>query len=146
MRRIRSEGTGPERRLVATLRKRGFQFLTNDHSVEGVPDVTFKREKIAVFVDSDFWHFRPGHFVVPKSHKDYWLNKIKRNRARDRYVTEHLEMGGWVVVRLWVSEIEADPEAAVSRIEAFLKRVVRSRARTGRRPLRGTERPVRGCR
>jgi len=51
----------------------------------------------------------------------YWVQKIKRNGERDRRVTGNLEALGWAVVRIWESELLADPEEAMLRVVAKLE-------------------------
>lgn len=36
--------------------KRGYRYRKNDKTVFGKPDFTFKKYKIAIFCDSEFWH------------------------------------------------------------------------------------------
>lgn len=43
---------------------------------------------------------------------DWWVAKIERNVERDRTVNRQLQDRGWRVVRLWASEVLADPDAA----------------------------------
>lgn len=48
---------------------------------------------------------------------EWWVAKIERNIARDRQVTEALCAEGWTVVRLWESDVLADPAWAADRVE-----------------------------
>ena len=57
------------------------------------------RIKLAVFIDSCFWHKCPEHGKVPDS--DYWRDKLHANEARDTRATEHYESLGWTVLRFW---------------------------------------------
>lgn len=89
----------------------------------GKPDICFKGKKVAVFCDSEFWHgkYLMEEKYIPKSNKDYWIPKIKRNIERDKEVSSELEKGGWTVLRFWQKEIEKDLETCISRIEEILK-------------------------
>lgn len=52
--------------------------------------------------------------------KEYriWLEKIERNRARDRRVCDHLIEIGWTILRFWEHEtVEAIVEKIASTIE-----------------------------
>jgi len=52
--------------------------------------------KIAIFVDSDFWHGRlylQGK-SIPQSNKEYWIKKFKCNIKRDKHVTKELQIRG----------------------------------------------------
>ena len=69
--------------------------------VMGCPDVVLKNKKIIFFLDSCFWHGCKIHCRVPKSNQEYWSQKIKRNRSRDKLVNACLKKQGWKVIRIW---------------------------------------------
>jgi DNA mismatch endonuclease (patch repair protein) len=94
-------------------------------SLPGRPDLVFQTEKLAVFVDGDFWH---GYrFPAWRSRlSPYWKAKIERNRARDRRNFATLRRRGWHVLRIWEHAISNDLAACANRIEAALRRVRRS--------------------
>lgn len=75
----------------------------NDNSVFGKPDLTFKRYKIAIFIDSEFFHGkRLGNRKYKiKSNREFWWPKIERNITRDIIVNQVLENAGWKVIRFW---------------------------------------------
>ena len=81
----------------------------------GKPDFVFPRSRVAVFVDGDFWHGNPKMKRLPKSNTDYWREKIRSNRARDRKVNRALEALGWRVVRIWESSLR-DEEAVAAKL------------------------------
>jgi DNA mismatch endonuclease (patch repair protein) len=61
----------------------------------------------AIFVHGCFWH---GHDCskgrLPKSRKDYWRPKIRRNRERDSAATLALADLGWAAMTVWQCEIK----------------------------------------
>jgi len=116
MRNIRSKGTKPEITLINELRKNKLKFETHISDIVGKPDIIFRRKKIAVFIDSDFWHGHPKRFIMPKSNKKYWQNKIKRNIIRDKYVTNKLRREGWSVLRIWEFDIKHNLDKCINRI------------------------------
>jgi len=67
----------------------------------GKPDLAWPKLKLAVFVDSCFWHFCPIHCKMPRTNKRFWREKLMRNRKRDAEVTVKLAKEGWKVLRLW---------------------------------------------
>lgn len=121
MSNIRSKNTRPEKEVARELRRRGIYFSTHSKSVLGKPDILFRRKKVAVFIDSDFWHGNPGHFKMPKSNVHYWKGKIARNRKRDSVVTSALKKDGWVVIRIWEHNIYKNLSKSVARILKYLK-------------------------
>jgi DNA mismatch endonuclease (patch repair protein) len=56
MRAVKSKGTKPEVLLSKTLWHLGYRYRKNNKKVFGKPDLTFKKYKLAIFVDSEFFH------------------------------------------------------------------------------------------
>lgn len=106
MQHIRSEGTTPERKIVEELKRRKIYFAEHAKEIIGKPDIVFRRKKVAVFIDSDFWHGHPKRFIMPVTNYEYWSNKIARNKERDMQVTRELRSKGWKVIRLWEYDIK----------------------------------------
>ncbi len=71
-------------------------------------------------VDGYFWHGCPIHSHLPKSHKEYWHPKLKRNMERDKAKNKRLEVNGWIVLRFWEHELK-DADEVASKIENALK-------------------------
>lgn len=78
MRRIKSEDTSIEIILRRELWKRGLRYQKNVKNIFGKPDIVFKGKRLAVFVDSEFWHGKQlleGKYI-PKTNTEYWIKKI----------------------------------------------------------------------
>ncbi len=116
MQNIRSLGTIPEKILAKNLRAHKIYFACNAASLPGKPDIIFRRKKIAIFVDSDFWHGHPKRFIMPKTNLEYWRPKIERNIRRDKEVNKILKKDGWIVIRFWEHEVKRNAEKCVQRI------------------------------
>lgn len=56
MQAVKSKGSKIENLLGKEMWKRGLRYRKNDKSVFGKPDFTFKKYKVAVFCDNEFWH------------------------------------------------------------------------------------------
>lgn len=110
MARIKSKNTSFEMLLRRELWRRGLRYRANDKAVFGKPDVVFKGKKIAVFVDSEFWHGKdyPNGRNIPKENNDYWVKKIERNIARDKEVNRTLKKEGWKVIRIWSKDLKKE--------------------------------------
>lgn len=103
MSRIRSKGTRPEvalRRALWAAGLRGYRKNWGSPSV----DVAWVGRKVAVFLDSCFWHYCPEHGKVPKTNRRWWREKLETNRERDRQVSEIYEDMGWTVLRFWTHQ------------------------------------------
>ncbi len=119
MSRIRGKDTAIEIILRSALHRAGFRFKKNVKGLLGTPDIVFRRARLIVFVDGDFWHgyrFPQWGMSLPK----FWQDKIRHNRARDRRYHARLRRAGWNVIRVWEHEIHRDVHAAVLRIATFL--------------------------
>ena len=70
-------------------------------------DFAYVREKVAVFVDGNFWH---GKDFDKKKHKynKHWQDHIQGNIDRDRRNRKMLERAGWVVLSYWEDEVNDD--------------------------------------
>ncbi|MBI5234927.1 MAG: very short patch repair endonuclease [Deltaproteobacteria bacterium] len=106
MQNIRSAGTKPERIIMRELKRRKIYFAGHVKSVIGNPDIVFRRKRIAVFIDSDFWHGHPKRCIMPQTNIEYWSNKIARNKKHDKNVNHILKKGGWAVIRLWDYDVK----------------------------------------
>jgi DNA mismatch endonuclease Vsr len=116
MQRIRSTGTKAERIIMSELEKRNFEFTSYDKTIIGKPDIVFAEKKVAVFIDSDFWHANPKRFIKPKTNIEYWEKKIAGNKRRDRMVNRELKTGGWTVVRIWEYDVKHKLEYCMTKI------------------------------
>jgi DNA mismatch endonuclease Vsr len=107
MQAVKSKGSGIERSLAKALFSKGLRYRKNDPTVFGKPDLTFKKYRIAVFADSEFWHGKNWEVrkLQHKSNVEFWTSKIERNMDRDRLVNETLASRGWIVIRFWGEEI-----------------------------------------
>lgn len=117
MSRIRSRGTKFEKDFLAELDNRLSESYTlNDKTIRGKPDIVFKDKKVLVFLDSDFWHGwqfpRWKHLLK----NDFWVEKISRNRLRDRRTSAFLRRKGWNVIRIWEHNIKRDIKKEINRI------------------------------
>ena len=108
-----------EVRLARLMRAAGINGWRRHLPIPGRPDFSFRKQKVAVFVDGCFWHGCPRCFRLPKQNRAFWKTKIEGNRKRDRSVNSRLRRLGWKVVRIrecWL--IHADQ--VVSRVKSAL--------------------------
>jgi DNA mismatch endonuclease, patch repair protein len=136
MQAIRGKGTKIEVALGKALFARGYRYRKNDGTVFGKPDFTFKRMKIAIFVDSEYFHGKDWetekHRI--KTNRAFWWKKIEGNIVRDKLVNKELTSEGWKVLRFWGRDIHKNLEYCTDKIE---KAIIR---RKNEKILRGKER------
>jgi DNA mismatch endonuclease, patch repair protein len=116
MQNIRSVGTIPERLVMRELKRRGVYFASNVRTLPGKPDIVFRRKKIAVFIDSDFWHGHKTRFIMPQDNVTYWRQKIERNKNRDKEVSKALRKKGWKILRIWEYDVKKKFNKSIDKI------------------------------
>lgn len=119
MKRVKLKNGSLEMLVQLGLRARGFRFRCHVRTLPGRPDIVFPRERVAVFVDGDFWH---GWRLPAWEHKlsMFWRQKLHANRARDCRNFRKLRSLGWRVVRLWQHQVKGDLNRCLSLIEDAL--------------------------
>lgn len=122
MRAIKNKDTSIERTLRKVLWEKGYMYRKNCKDVYGKPDIVFKKQKLAIFCDSKFWHGYDweNQKKTIKSNRDFWFPKIERNIMRDKEVNEKLKQNGWNVLRFWEDQIEKDTNSCLNKIISFL--------------------------
>lgn len=120
MSRVKGKDTGLEKVVRSELQKRGLRFRKHLSGLPGKPDIIFPKEKIAVFIDGDFWH----GYRFPRWRsklKPFWENKILETRKRDQRNFNKLKRGGWRVLRIWEHEIKNDFSGVIKKILQIVK-------------------------
>ena len=124
MQMVRNKDSAIELLLRNALWAKGYRYRKNVKTVFGHPDIAFIGKRVAVFVDSEFWHGydwdnRKADF---KTNQAFWIPKIERNIERDKEVNEKLKSEGWTVIRFWGKDIKKNTEDCVLQIEEALQK------------------------
>jgi DNA mismatch endonuclease (patch repair protein) len=108
MRAIRGENTRPEKRVRSALHRLGYRFRLHATNLPGSPDVVLTRHRTVVFVHGCFWHqhARCPRATTPATRVEFWNEKFRKNRLRDRRVVRALVRLGWRVIIVWECESE----------------------------------------
>lgn len=115
MARIKGRDTGPEKHIELMLKRSRRCFETHARDLPGRPDFVFRRARVAVFVDGDFWHgWRFARWRMKLT--DKWEQKIAANMKRDVRNHAKLRRNGWRVVRIWEHQLERDASKCLRRI------------------------------
>ena len=100
---------------------RGLTWESHVRELPGRPDFVFRADRVAVFVDGDFWHgWRFPQWREKLS--DKWEDKIETNRRRDARNHRRLRRMGWKVLRIWEHQIARSREACLMRVVSSLRR------------------------
>ena len=119
---IRSKDTKPEIIVRRGLWKRGFRYRLNHKRLPGHPDLVLRKYRTCIFVNGCFWH---GHDValpqmengewridnskcckIPKTNREFWVAKIRRNKERDKEELRKLAAMGWHCITVWECELK----------------------------------------
>jgi len=119
MQAIKSTATKDEVRLANALWHLGYRYRKNNKKIFGKPDITFAKYKIAIFIDSEFFHGKDWELqqLRIKSNRDYWIPKIERNMKRDIEVNAFLLSKNWTVLRFWSKEVQKELKTCLEKIE-----------------------------
>ena len=113
--------------------KRGFRYRLNHKRLPGHPDLVLRKYRTCIFVNGCFWH---GHGValpqiadvrskmegegtncllplesskcckIPKTNREFWEAKIRRNKERDKEEQKKLATMGWHCITVWECELK----------------------------------------
>ena len=118
---IRSKDTKSEMIVRHGLWKRGFRYRLNHKRLPGHPDLVLRKYRTCIFVNGCFWH---GHntqctihnskFIIessecckiPKTNREFWVAKIRRNKERDIEDLRKLAAMGWHCITVWECELK----------------------------------------
>ena len=118
---IRSKDTKPEIVVRRGLWSRGFRYRLNHKRLPGHPDLVLRKYRTCIFVNGCFWH---GHNValpqvnsekrivnslcckIPKTNREFWVAKIRRNKERDKEEQRKLAAMGWHCITVWECELK----------------------------------------
>ena len=118
MSKVSLKGGTAEMMLAKALWQRGYRYRKNLKKLPGSPDIAIMKYNIAVFVDGEFWHGKDWgqRKMRLKSNREYWIEKIEENIARDIRNDNLLVQMGWTPIHFWEEDILRDLENCVTTI------------------------------
>lgn len=110
MSKIKGKDTKPEILVRKFLHANGYRYRLHDKKLPGKPDIVLKKHNSVIFIHGCFWHGHKGckYFVIPKTRTQWWLNKINRNKEKDKESTETLQKEGWNIITIWECELKKE--------------------------------------
>jgi DNA mismatch endonuclease, patch repair protein len=109
MRKVKSSrNKSTELKLIQFFKNNSIKGWRRGYNLFGKPDFVFSLTKQAIFVDGCFWHGHNCRNTKPKDNKDYWQQKISRNKKRDRIVNKTLAANDWTVIRIWECQLKKE--------------------------------------
>lgn len=119
----KSTGTKSELVLAKAMWALGLRYRKNSGSIFGKPDFSFKKYKVAVFVDGEFWHGKDWERKKAeiKGNREFWITKIERNIRRDMEVTGRLKAEGWTVLRFWSNDVVKNTTYCAEKVKEIVQ-------------------------
>ena len=141
---IHGKDTKPEMVVRRWLWGHGVRYRLNHPRLPGKPDIVMRKYRTCIFVNGCFWH---GHLVkfspndssefsverlesvengevkgsvcckIPKTNREFWVAKIRRNQERDARVQHELAAMGWHSITIW--ECELKPKVREKTLESL---------------------------
>lgn len=107
-----------EQLLAKALWHNGIRYRKNLRGLPGSPDIAITKYKIAIFVDGEFWHGYDweNRKQKLKSNREYWIEKIEENIARDIRNDILLKEQGWIPIHFWEKQITHDLQKCVDKV------------------------------
>ena len=114
---------------------RGFRYRLNHKRLPGHPDLVLRKYRTCIFVNGCFWHghnvalpqmedvgrIRNATLCkaekmedviensecckIPKTNREFWVAKIRRNKERDKEEQRKLAEMGWHCITVWECEL-----------------------------------------
>ena len=116
---IKSKDTKPEMVVRRYLWAHGFRYRLNHKRLPGKPDLVLRKYRTCIFVNGCFWHGHgaslndKGEMIndklcckIPRTNRDFWVKKIRRNQERDHEVQHKLAFMGWHSITIWECELK----------------------------------------
>ena len=119
MSRVRLKRGIAETLLAKSLWHSGIRYRCNYKKLPGSPDIAITKYHIAIFIEGEFWHgkdweTRKGRL---QRNREYWIEKIEENMARDIRNDQLLMQSGWTPIHFWEKEVMKNLPACVAEIE-----------------------------
>ena len=143
---IHGKDTKPEMVVRRWLWGHGFRYRLNHPRLPGKPDIVMRKYRTCIFVNGCFWHghlvkFSPNKSSelsveslesverskweaensecckIPKTNREFWVAKIRRNQERDLEVQHRLAAMGWHSITIW--ECELKPKVREKTLESL---------------------------
>lgn len=118
MANVSLKGGASETALAKAIWRNGFRYRKNYKAIPGSPDIAITKYKVAVFVDGEFWHGEDweNRKNKLKNNREYWIEKIEENIARDRRNDLLLYEMGWIPIHFWEKDVKRNLQKCVDKV------------------------------
>ena len=118
---VTGKNTKPELVVRKMLHAMGYRYRLHVKTLPGKPDVVLPRHQKIIQIQGCFWH---GHSCKrgkkPTTNREFWVNKIERNVARDSRNHALLTQTKWKVLTIWGCQVN-DKTALLEKLKNFME-------------------------
>ena len=119
---IGSRDTKPEILLRSLLHREGFRFRVHKKGLPGRPDILLPKFGTIIFVNGCFWHNHGCKFShIPETRRQFWEEKLGRNKQRDKENTKALAKLGFRVAVVWECTLMGNTEHAMQKLIPWIR-------------------------
>lgn len=107
MSHVKTKRNSAEVMIAKSLWHKGYRYRLNYKALPGSPDISLTKYRIAIFIDSEFWHGKDfeQRKAKLKNNKDYWIEKIQENIDRDLRNDKLLRQMDWYPIHFWSNDV-----------------------------------------
>jgi DNA mismatch endonuclease (patch repair protein) len=116
MSKVKGKNTQLEMGVRKELWQRGIRYRIHCKSLPGTPDISSKKNKLAIFIDGCFWHGCPKHSTIPATNTAFWEQKIKQNINKRKHIKKELRNMNYTVLEYFECELKNDFNAIIEEI------------------------------
>ena len=119
MSKVKLKAGKAETLLAKELWHKGYRYRKNDKRLPGSPDIAILKHRFAIFVDGEFWNGKDWGTRKERlqRNREYWIEKIEENIARDQRNDRLLIQAGWLPLHFWEKDVIKNTAECISEIE-----------------------------
>ena len=122
MSRVKSKDTSPELLVRKSLHRLGFRYKIHDSKLPGKPDLVFPKYHAVIFIHGCFWHGHDcGRTGIPKDNREFWEEKIERNKRNDHKHINSLMEIQWRTLIVWECAIQGKRRIMIDDLTGLIR-------------------------
>lgn len=122
MSRVKSKDTAPELLIRKSIHRLGLRYKLHDSKLPGKPDLVFPKYHAVVFIHGCFWHGHDcGRTGIPKNNREFWAEKIERNKRNDNKHITTLTNTKWRALTVWECAIQGKNKIKIDDLAGLIR-------------------------
>jgi len=121
MSNVRSKNTKIELEVRKALWARCVRYRIHNSNIPGTPDISSRKNKVAIFLDGCFWHGCKRHGSIPKTNTKFWKGKIDENIKRRKKIKAELKKEGYIVLEYFECDLNENIAGIIDEITQYFR-------------------------